>query len=99
MAPRRTLVGSGNVPGAVRAGAWYHYCIRTKCSNLLEDLLVHHDASAVALGGLALGALIALLLLLWRRAPRMAAVCGAAPPTALSTSVMASGPATTLVAA
>ena len=83
MAPRRTLVGSGNVPGAVRAGAWYHYCIRTKCSNLLEDLLVHHDASAVALGGLALGALIALLLLLWRRAPRMAAVCGAAPPAAL----------------
>ena len=75
----RQLLGSGNVPNTVRAGAWYHYCFRTACSNLLHDLLVIHAASTVVLGGLVVSGVAWLVVHIGLRAPRAAVACGAAP--------------------
>ena len=73
--------GSGGVRNKVIAGAWHHYCFRTKCSNFLEDLLVSHDATYVAFCGLALGFIV--LLLMWRCSRHGAVACGVAPPVIL----------------
>ena len=78
MKVRQTL-GSGNVPNTVRAGAWYHYCFRTACSNLLHDLLVVHAASTVVLGGLVVSGVAWLVVHIGLRAPRAAVACGAVP--------------------